>query len=58
MTSHSRVLIAYEINADLGRRVIQNAGGVMARMKRFKVSALVDHVANSCEQPHLSGPIL
>lgn len=55
MTLNSRVLVAYEINADLGRRVIQNAGGIMARMKRFNVSALVDHVTKSWR--HIEEPI-
>ena len=48
--SNSVVLIAYEINAQTAKTVLQKRAGFSARFKKFKESNIVDHVANCWEQ--------
>ena len=48
--SNSVVLIAYEINAQTAKTVLQKRAGFSAKFKKFKVSNIVDHVATCWEQ--------
>lgn len=48
--NHSIVLIAYEINAQTAKTVLQKRAGFSAKFKKFKVSNIVDHVATCWEQ--------
>ena len=48
--NNSVVLIAYEINAQTAKTVLQKRAGFSAKFKKFKVSNIVDHVANCWEQ--------
>ena len=48
--NNSVVLIAYEINAQTAKTVLQKCAGFSAKFKKFKVSNIVDHVATCWEQ--------
>jgi len=48
--NNSVVLIAYEINAQTAKTVLQKRAGFSAKFKKFKVSNIVDHVATCWEQ--------
>ena len=48
--NNSIVLIAYEINAQTAKSILQKRAGIAAKLKKFKVSNIVDHVATCWEQ--------
>ena len=48
--NNSVVFIAYEINAQIAKSILQKRSGLAAKFKKFQVASIVEHVAACWEQ--------